>query len=202
MYCVYWIRLPEHTDISSAGYVGITKNLEARLHSHKKNKRKTILTDAAKKYSWDRLIVDEIHTDLTMQEALSIEAQLRPTARIGWNCQRGGELGVESDWYNIEENKQRHSKATSAATKAGIAAKDTTEARAKRARDNWIKNRSSYDGISKGSKNPRALLNEEQVYKIKYDLLDKHSVKEIADMFGVRKHVISWIKSGKNWSHI
>lgn len=202
MYCVYWIRLPKHTDASTEGYVGITKNLKERIRAHKKNRRKTVLTSAAKKYSWESFIVDVIHEDLSLQEALSIEASLRPEQRIGWNCQKGGELGVESSWYSIEQNKQKHKEATSAATAAGIKAKDTKEARAERARQNWKNNRQSYEGVSKGSKNPKALLNEEQARKIKYELLPVMKVREIAELFGVKKHVIYFIKYGKNWSHI
>jgi len=201
MYCVYWIRLPHHTDVSSGGYVGITKNLPERIRAHKKNKRKTVLTSALKKYSWDDLIVDILHSDLDLQEALSIESSLRPSASIGWNCQRGGELGVDSSWYNIEENRQKHKKATSVATKVAIFSKDSTEARSKRARDNWKNNRESYKDVSKGSNNPRAILNEDQVREIK-KLLLVSSTKDIADLFNVRLHVIRQIKSGKNWKHI
>ena len=202
MYCVYWIRLPEHTDVSTEGYVGITKNLKERIRSHKKNRRKTVLTSAAKKYSWESFVVDVVYENLSLQEALSTEAALRPDQRIGWNCQRGGELGVEGSWYDIEQNRQKHSEATSAATVAGIKAKDTTEARAERARQNWLNKRESYKDVSKGSRNPRALLNEEQVKQIKYELLSTMKSREIAELFGVKKHVIDHIKYGKNWSHI
>ena len=202
MYCVYWIRLAEHSDVSTQGYVGITKNLKERIRGHKKNRRKTVLTSAAKKYSWDNLIVEVIYSELSLQEALSTEETLRPDQRIGWNCQRGGELGVESSWYDIDSNRQKHSEATSKATKEGIKAKDSKEARSYRAKKSWEENKDSYKGMSKGSNNPRALLNEQQVKVIKYELLGNVPVQEIADMFGVKKHVINFIKYGKNWSHI
>lgn len=201
MYCVYWIRLKEHADLSSEGYVGITKNLKERLRAHKKNRRKSHFVYAINKYGWNNLVVEFLHENLSLQEALSIESSLRPTRSIGWNSQRGGELGVEAEWYNDESNRQRHKEATSAATKAGIALKDTTEARTQRAKDNWIRNRDSYKEISKGSNNPRAILTEEQVKKIK-ELLSEESLKDLADMFGVRLHVIQQIKSGKNWKHV
>lgn len=201
MYCVYWIRLPEYFDPSSEGYIGISKDLINRLRAHKKNKRKTPLVSAIQKYGWDNLIVEVLHENLDMQEALSIEKSLRPDQRIGWNCQIGGELGVESSWYDIPDNRQKHSYATSAATKHGIALKDTTEARAERARENHRVYAASYRDAVKGSKNPRALLNEEQVKEIK-SLLRTIPLQELADMFGVHKHVIYQIKSGKNWSHV
>ena len=201
MYCVYWIRLKEHTEISSNGYVGITKNLKERLRAHKKNRRKTHLTYAIKKYGWNNLVVEILHDNLTLQQALSIEFYLRPAQSIGWNSQRGGELGVEASWYNNEDNRQSHKEATSTATKAGIALKDTTEARAQRAKENWKNNRESYQDIFKGSNNPRAILTEEQVKKIK-TLLSIKKTRELADLFGVHLHVIQQIKSGKNWKHI
>lgn len=201
MYCVYWIKREGHDNPVVQGYVGITSNLTERIRQHKKNRRKTILTSATNKYGWENLIVEILHDNLSKQEALSIEASLRPSQSIGWNCQRGGELGVEADWYEIEDNRRKHSEATSEATKVGIASKDTHEARAQRARDNWKNNPESYKNDSKGSNNPRAILTEEQVREIK-GLLHTRTVRELADMFDVRIHVIRQIKSGKNWSHI
>lgn len=203
MYSVYWIKLESYTNAYTEGYIGITTNLKERLRSHKKNKRKSHFTSAIKSYGWNNLIVEVLHENLTLQEALSIEFSYRPTIRIGWNCQRGGELGVESSWYENEENRQRHKEATAKATKKAIALKDSTEARAERAKQNWINKKDSYKDISKGSKNPRALLNEEQVWEIKYILLPSGiHYKEIANMFCVGSHVINFIKTGKNWSYI
>jgi hypothetical protein len=203
MYCVYWIRLEGHTDISKQGYVGITSNLKERMRAHKKNRRVNHLTNAIKKYGWTNLIIDVLWCDLLLDQALQFEANLRPTQNIGWNSQQGGLLGVEKEWYQIEENKNKHSKATSEATKIGIANKDTTEARSNRAKENWKSNQESYVGICKGSKNPRAKLNEEQVFEIKYKLipLGLHD-KEIASIYNVKPYVINFIRIGKNWSYI
>jgi predicted GIY-YIG superfamily endonuclease len=202
MYCVYWIRREDYTDPSATGYIGITSNLTSRLKSHKKNRRKTPFTMAIKKYGWETLIVDILHENLTIQEALSIENTLRPEQRIGWNCQRGGELGVESSWYDIEDNRSKHRESTSIATKKGIAIKDTKEARAQRARGNWKNKPESYRDVSLGSNNPRAILTEEQVKYIKVQLSGGETTQKLADLFNVRIHVIQQIKSGKNWSHV
>jgi predicted GIY-YIG superfamily endonuclease len=203
MYIVYWIKEKNHTDCSTQGYIGITKNLKERLRAHKKNKKASPFTSAKNKYGFDNLIVEVLADNLTITQALSIEKSLRPRQRIGWNCQVGGELGVESSWYDIEENSNKHSKATSEATKLGIANKDTKEARAERARINWLVNKDSYKDIVKGSKNPRAILNEENVIEIKYSLIPLGKTnKEIAELFNVKPYVISFIRSGKNWSHI
>jgi predicted GIY-YIG superfamily endonuclease len=203
MYCVYWIRLEDHKDSSNQGYVGITTNLKERMKAHKKNRSVTHLTNAIKKYGWSNLVVDVLWCDLLQEQALLFENNLRPTQNIGWNSQQGGVLGVEKEWYQIEENRIKHSKATSEATKLGIANKDTPEARSNRAKDNWKNKQSLYVGISKGSKNPRAKLNEEQVFEIKYKLipLGLHD-KELAFTYNVKPYVINFIRTGKNWSYI
>jgi len=54
-----------------------------------------------------------------------------------------------------------------------------------------------------GSRNPKALLTEEQVKEIKYILIPSgKSNKEIASLFFVKPYVISFIRIGKNWKHI
>ena len=203
MYCVYWIRQAKHTDPFAEGYIGITINLDERLRHHKNNKRKTPFTNAIKKYGWDNLVVEVLHKSLSQQEALTLEETFRPTQRIGWNCQKGGELGVERSWYEIEEHRNKHREATALATREAIRLKDSPTARSERAKLSWARNRDSYEGVSKGSSNPRAKLNEEQVRKIKYEMLPNNvPIKEIADQFNVKPHVINFIKQGKNWSHI
>lgn len=200
MHCVYWVRLESHDSPEYQGYIGISQNLPERLRAHRKNRRKSHFVAAINKYGWDNLIVEILHESLSIQEALSIEAALRPTQSIGWNCQRGGELGVEASWYDIEENRQKHSEATAIATKRAIAEKDSTEARAERARENWRKS-PAYAGVSVGSRNPRALLTEDQVREIK-KRLHSCTTRDLATEYSVKLHVIQQIKSGKNWSHI
>ena len=138
-----------------------------------------------------------------LEEALKIEKDLRPLQNIGWNNQIGGNLGVESSWYNNIENNKKHSENTSKATKLGIKDNDTKEARSKRAKLNRLNNPNSYKDNNLGSKNPKAILTEEQVKEIKYKLLhsDLKGV-EIAKLYEVKPHVISFIKTGKNWKHV
>lgn len=93
MACVYWIRLPEHTDIFSQGYVGVTKKtLSKRYGQHvqasKKNPNLTHLSSAINKYS-DRLIASVV---LIAEEeyCYDVENKLRPDIKIGWNLCAGG----------------------------------------------------------------------------------------------------------------
>lgn len=203
VYCLYWIRLKDHTCMYEEGYIGITTNMAERVRSHKKNKRHTPLTCAVKKYGWDNLIIDVLYEGLEKDIALELEREYRPSCGIGWNCQQGGNLGVEPEWYSVKENADKHSKATSAATKIGIQNKDSKEDRSKRAKKSWEKTRDKRMKAVKGSNNPRAILNEEQVKTIKYEMMPSGmSNKDIADQFGVKPYVISFIRTGKNWSHI
>ena len=203
MYKIYWIRRREHKDIHSQGYVGITKDFENRIKAHKKNRKKTPLTDAIKSYGFDNLLIDVVEEVSSVEEALKIEASYRPSQNIGWNLQKGGELGVESEWYDNPENSAKHSEATSVATKAAIAAKDSREARSQRAKDIWERDKDSRVDWSVGEKNGKAKLKESQVREARYELIPQgFSDKEIAEMFGVKSYVITFIRKGKTWKHV
>lgn len=203
MYCVYWIKRFTHFDIKTEGYVGITKNFKERMRAHKKLKKLTPLTSAIKSIGWENLDKQILVCCISQEEALKIEAELRPTRNIGWNLLEGGILGVDSSWYDDLENKKQHSINTSIATKIAIQNKDTKSKRSERAKTSRKENKNSYVDLAKGSKNPRAQLNESQVFEIKYRLIPSGlSNKDIAEMFNVKSYVISFIRTGKNWSHV
>jgi len=199
---VYWIRQRDHEDIYTEGYVGITKkSLSERIREHKKNKRNSVVAGKLRKH--DDLVWTVVHEVDDLEEALALECFYRPVQSIGWNLQRGGEVGVESEWYLIQENSLKHSMNTSEATKRGIATKDTAEARSNRAKLNHKNNPESYRDVVRGEKNPKAILTEADVFKIKYELFQIGLKNpEIAAMFGVKPYVISFIRTGKNWKHV
>lgn len=202
-YCVYWIHTTNHNDKLTEGYIGITSNFKERLRSHKKNRKKTKLTDAIKSYGWNNLQKEILYDNLTLTRALDLERIFRMMPDIGWNLQKGGELGVEKEWYSVPKNKKLHSNNTSIATKKGIKDKDSKEQRSERAKISRAKNKDSYKFVSVGSNNGRALLNEEKVKNIKCKLIPSGmKLKEIAKLYNVGKHVISFIKTGKNWKQV
>lgn len=94
---VYWIRLPEHTDMSSEGYIGFTsKSVESRLRQHKddstREKCKNLpIYNAMRKYG-DLLIVDTL-VEGSDEYCLTVENKLRPEVKIGWNIKIGGSFG-------------------------------------------------------------------------------------------------------------
>ncbi len=202
-YCVYWIHTSNHKNIDTEGYIGITCNFKERMKSHKKNKKKTKLTDAIKKYGWDNLQKDIIFRGLSLYRALYIERMYRCESNIGWNILGGGELGVDKAWYNSPQNKLRHSNITSINTIKGILKTDSKEKRSERAKISRFRNKESYKNVSVGSNNGKALLNEEQVKNIKFELIPSGmNNKEIGEIYDVKSYVIQFIRTEKTWKHI
>lgn len=117
---VYWIRLPEHNNIYSDGYVGVTNSgLDARIEQHRKEifsnvHRNPHLQRAAKKYGWENL-VKEIYLVGEETFCYSIENILRPSKKIGWNISPGGHRGPgwpsgkkrPQEWLEAQREKRR-----------------------------------------------------------------------------------------------
>lgn len=89
---VYWIHLPEHTDIFSEGYVGVTiKSVEDRwkCHCYSADEGSDYhIHRAIRKYR-DKLIVKTI-LEGPENYCYEVEARLRPKAAIGFNMAPGG----------------------------------------------------------------------------------------------------------------
>ncbi len=115
---IYWIHLPEHTDIKYDGYVGVTQNLEQRLHCHyrdiknKKHKNQH-LVNAVGKYGWDNLI-KEVWLSGAETFCYEYETVIRPHRGIGWNIAPGGHKGPgwvlgkkrDSGWLEQQRKKR------------------------------------------------------------------------------------------------
>lgn len=92
---VYWIRLPEHTDMFTEGYIGVTtKTAKERFSEHVKasklNKKHHLkISYAILKYGAENLLVETL---IICDEpyALEVEEKLRPDVEIGWNLAKGG----------------------------------------------------------------------------------------------------------------
>ena len=110
MASVYWIHHPEHTDMFTQGYIGITKNIAKRFEEHKNRPSNTHLKNAINKYGWDNLVKEVI---LVADKAycLMIEAKLRTKEQIGWNVNKGGGFLPEIPWNKgIKLNKEQKAK--------------------------------------------------------------------------------------------
>ena len=86
---VYWIHHPDHTDMFSQGYIGVSVNAKKRWGDHRRHQENKHFSNAVKLYGWDILIKKQV---LISDEkyCLMIEEKLRPEKGIGWNIAKGG----------------------------------------------------------------------------------------------------------------
>lgn len=115
---VYWIHLPEHTDMFTEGYIGVTVALvSTRFSQHKHRARKlqgskhqTTLGNAILKYK-DSLMLTKVCI-CSQEYALHLEKSLRPSPNIGWNIAIGGCVNSRPFGYrHSEETKERQRRA-------------------------------------------------------------------------------------------
>jgi len=90
---IYWIRLPEHTDMFTQGYIGVSKNVKTRWARHEKdaltNKHENAhLTNAILKYG--KNIIKEVILIASEEYCYMMEKLLRKEEKIGWNINIGG----------------------------------------------------------------------------------------------------------------
>lgn len=86
---VYWIHHPEHKDIFSQGYVGVSNNAEKRWDFHRGSATNAHLRSAVKKYGWNNLI-KRVVLIADKNYCFDIEKKLRPAENTGWNIAPGG----------------------------------------------------------------------------------------------------------------
>ena len=108
MPAVYWIHLPEHSDITKEGYVGYSSRdpavryLEHVADSRCKTSKSEILKRAIIKYG-DKLICRTL-VEGSEEYCLLIENKLRPTRQLGWNIAIGG--GKPPSWLGKKQSEQ------------------------------------------------------------------------------------------------
>jgi len=90
---VYWAHLPDHDDMWSQGYIGITKQpASARWRDHLSHaKIEADLPFARALNKYPNIVFDVIVVGQTRKYCETIEAQLRPALNIGWNINAGGD---------------------------------------------------------------------------------------------------------------
>lgn len=131
MACVYWIHLPEHTDVLTEGYVGFTKHSAAsRWTRHRRD-----LTKGARSCRGLAAAMDEHGLGALQMRPLvvggleycvDLEARLRPYAHTGWNIGPGGQSPVLGRKHSPEAlakiNAHKAGRVVSPETRAKIAA--------------------------------------------------------------------------------
>jgi hypothetical protein len=107
---LYWIRLPEHTDITTQGYIGITgQTVTKRFNQHRNSARRS---KARKKSEFKQALING--TELIVETLVisdyayikNLERLLRPESNIGWNKAFGGASVAESLQFSRESQKQ------------------------------------------------------------------------------------------------
>lgn len=86
---VYWIHHPDHTDMFTQGYIGVSKFVEKRWKQHCKRTQNRHLKFAIDKYGWDNLIKEVVLVS-SKAYCLMIELKLRAKDAVGWNIVKGG----------------------------------------------------------------------------------------------------------------
>lgn len=114
---VYWIRLPEHNDVFTQGYVGVSSNQKKRFYDHRYSLDNSHLRRAVEKYGWDSLI-KQVLLIADKTYCLMIEAKLRAQNHIGWNIVKGGGAPPESKW-NLGKTLSEETKAKISLSRKG-----------------------------------------------------------------------------------
>lgn len=104
---VYWIHLPEHTDMTTEGYVGITtKSVETRFKHHIQNaKREYRLPIHKALVDNDNCVVTTLLIG-SVEYCRLIERELRPQPYTGWNTSIGGDMGRLGIKHTEESRKK------------------------------------------------------------------------------------------------
>jgi hypothetical protein len=79
MAVVYWLRLPEHQDMFTQGYIGVATDWKRRIRQHRHKF----------KHLWDKAIMQPL-VIAAKEDCYELEKKLRPCRNIGWNRAAGG----------------------------------------------------------------------------------------------------------------
>jgi hypothetical protein len=95
---VYWIRRPEHTDIFTQGYIGVTTeqprdrfNKHIRISNSSSKVKKSVVHKAIKSIGVDNLCFDIVLIS-DKDYCYDVENKLRDNQCIGWNVAIGGRI--------------------------------------------------------------------------------------------------------------
>jgi hypothetical protein len=143
---VYWIHLPEHTDMFSEGYVGITtKTVAERIKKHlgeAKRGSRLVVHKALLKYDGHYVVDALIEGDIDY--CRDIEYKLRAAPATGWNLGVGGQsttLGVSPDEATRAKMSitSKRNKTWMKAVQGNVGRRQSDEERAMRSRSSGMR---------------------------------------------------------------
>lgn len=203
---VYWIRLPEHTDMFTQGYIGVTtKTAKDRYRWHvrdairKDRGNKSIIQNAILKYG-DNLIIDTL-VICSHEYASDLEYQLRPSPKIGWNLRMGGESfeaysAVFSGRVNSEATKKKMSESRKSlwSNDRQNALSASCSARMKLPRPVGSDGLPSRFWLGSRVGPMSHYWSKSQVCRDIYDSLENCSTKELTDYLGLEQRDREWFQ--------
>jgi len=116
MAIVYWIRKPEHSDMFTEGYIGVSsRSLDERVAEHIKvsgeNHDKVYAVHKAIRSIGIENLVYSVVIIADEDYCYDVERKLRPTRNIGWNISEGGSKPPSKQGFkHSEESKEKISK--------------------------------------------------------------------------------------------
>lgn len=130
---VYWIHLPEHNDITTQGYVGVSNDPKRRMAEHKnssaiRNDKNPFFGRVLNKYP-DKIIQTVIFYG-TKEACYSLEESLRPLKNIGWNVNKGGSCPpTKRGWTPSKTTLEKRSRALKGIPRTNNWRKNLSEAK-------------------------------------------------------------------------
>ena len=116
MYKLYWIKADHHTDFTTEGYIGVTKQPQARFKAHTTNTNlrvgSQLVREHINEYGLDSVSMEILESFEDGESAKASEKSLRPRMNIGWNVNVGG--GANPDCTGRTLNQQTKDKIASA----------------------------------------------------------------------------------------
>ena len=183
-------------------YVGLSGDFRQRVYNHKASikKPKTPIAKWCLKHGWDLVKFDILDRAETIEELRDLEvawiAKLRAEGFELLNLTDGGEgllnpspeVRARMSAGRVGEKNHRHGKPMTDLQRKALALYN--EAR-------------KTDGSSRGSRNGRAILNEQSVLNLRQDYsTGLYSQQQIAEKYGIAFSNVYFVTSGRTWKHV